>query len=210
MFYQHKSGKQSFINLSICLVKHLQSLGLNDYFSDWLGVAVDRFLVISRPMDKKPTRTRAYITVAIIWVYAGFFAGMPLVGIGKYVPEGYLTSCSFDYLSNDVWTRVFIFIFFIGAWLYPLSVISFCYAAIIRAVYHVRLNVITADGASTATPEVTKRNRTDTSADTNTTTRRTSNQLFRLHFHFYFNVFVYLAGVFIQRTEFPVNCVSSK
>lgn len=153
-------------------IEHVTDLSKN-FPGRLIGVAVDRFLVISRPMDKKPTRTRAYITVALIWVYAALFAGMPLVGIGKYVPEGYLTSCSFDYLSNDVWTKVFIFIFFVGAWLYPLGVISFCYVAIIWAVYHVRLNVITADGASIATPsEVSKRKRTDISVDTNTTTRR--------------------------------------
>ena len=39
----------------------------------WLVVAVDRFLVISRPMDKKPTRTRACITIVLIWFYAALF-----------------------------------------------------------------------------------------------------------------------------------------
>lgn len=66
---------------------------------------------------------------------------MPFLGAGKYVPEGYLTSCSFDYLSNDLGTRVFILIFFIAAWVCPLAAIIFCYAAIIRAVYYVRQNV---------------------------------------------------------------------
>lgn len=108
--------------------------------------AVDRFLVLSRPLDidKKPTRSRAYAAVVLIWIYSALFAGMPFVGIGKYVPEGYLTSCSFDYLTDDVRTKVFIFVYFVGAWLYPLAMILFCYVAIIRAVYQIRLNV-TAD-----------------------------------------------------------------
>ena len=104
------------------------------------AVAIDRYLVISRPLDlaKKPTRTHAFVTVLLIWIYSAVFASMPLLGFGKYVPEGYLTSCSFDYLSDDVGTRIFILVFFIAAWLVPLSVIAYCYTAIISAVHSVR------------------------------------------------------------------------
>lgn len=107
------------------------------------AVAIDRYLVISRPLDiaKKPTRSWAYATIGLIWFYSATFASLPLLGIGKYVPEGYLTSCSFDYLSEDTGTRIFILVFFIAAWVCPLAAIAFCYAAIIRAVYHVRQNV---------------------------------------------------------------------
>ena len=111
------------------------------------AVAIDRYLVISRPLDlaKKPTRTHAYITVLLIWIYSAVFASMPLLGFGKYVPEGYLTSCSFDYLSDDVGTRIFILVFFIAAWLVPLSVIAYCYTAIISAVHSVRHNLMIQD-----------------------------------------------------------------
>lgn len=107
------------------------------------AIAIDRYLVISRPLDlaKKPTRSWAYATVGVIWLYSGVFAALPLFGAGKYVPEGYLTSCSFDYLSDDMGTRIFILIFFIAAWVCPLAVIAYCYTAIIRAVYYVRQNV---------------------------------------------------------------------
>jgi r-opsin len=107
------------------------------------AIAIDRYLVIGRPLDlaKKPTRTWACVTIAIIWFYSATFASLPFLGAGKYVPEGYLTSCSFDYLSEDIGTRVFILIFFVAAWVCPLATIAFCYAAIIRAVYRVRQNV---------------------------------------------------------------------
>ncbi len=107
------------------------------------AIAIDRYLVISRPLDlaKKPTRTWAYATISITWLYSATFASLPFLGAGKYVPEGYLTSCSFDYLSEDTGTRVFIFIFFVAAWVCPLTTITFCYAAIVRAVYRVRQNV---------------------------------------------------------------------
>lgn len=107
------------------------------------AVAIDRYLVISRPLDlaKKPTRSWAYVTIGLIWMYSATFAALPLFGAGKYVPEGYLTSCSFDYLSEDIQTRIFILVFFIAAWVCPLAVIAYCYAAIVQAVYYVRQNV---------------------------------------------------------------------
>lgn len=92
--------------------------------------------MISRPfqVDKKPTRVWAYIIVVSIWIYSTVFSSLPLFGIGKYVPEGYLTSCSFDYLSTDWNTRVFILSFFVAAWVIPLSIIVSCYTAIVRYV----------------------------------------------------------------------------
>ena len=50
------------------------------------------------------------------------------------MPEGYLTGCSFNYLSDDFTTKIFILAFFIGAWVVPLSIIVYSYTSIIRAV----------------------------------------------------------------------------
>lgn len=101
--------------------------------------------MIGRPLklDKKPTRCWAYVTVLLTWLYSSVLAGLPLLGVGKYVPEGYLTSCSFDYLSQDWETRTFILSFFVAAWVCPLSFSTFAYSAIIRAVIYVRKNVVT-------------------------------------------------------------------
>jgi len=78
----------------------------------------------------------------LTWFYSAFFASLPLFGLGKYVPEGYLTSCSIDYLSEDWTNRIFILAFFIGAWVVPLCIIIYSYSAIIRAVIHVRKNLV--------------------------------------------------------------------
>jgi hypothetical protein len=64
-----------------------------------------------------------------------------LFGIGKYVPEGYLTSCSFDYLSNNVKTRSFILAFFLAAWLFPFCIITTCYTAIVWYVRKARIEL---------------------------------------------------------------------
>jgi len=73
------------------------------------------------------------------------FASLPLFGVGKYAPEGYLTGCSFDYLSSDLTTKIFVLVFFIAAWMVPLSIIIYSYSSIMRTVAHVRRDVAQAD-----------------------------------------------------------------
>lgn len=75
---------------------------------------------------------RPLLMLAFVWLYSFAFALMPALNIGfsKYSPEGFLTTCSFDYLDDRVSARVFTFCFFIGAWLIPLTIIVYCYSQI--------------------------------------------------------------------------------
>lgn len=102
------------------------------------AIALDRYYAIVRPLDslRKITRLRARIAVLFSWFYGCIFASLPLTGLGfnRYVPEGYLTSCSFDYLTSDTKSRIFIFTFFIAAWVIPFSIITYCYCGIFREV----------------------------------------------------------------------------
>lgn len=74
--------------------------------------------------------------VLIVWCYSLTFSIVPALNIGfsKYVPEGYLTSCSFDYLDKTIKARIFMFVFFIFAWLIPFTIITYCYVYILKAV----------------------------------------------------------------------------
>nr|BAQ54908.1 opsin, rhodopsin-7 like [Ischnura asiatica] len=100
------------------------------------AIALDRYFVVLYPLEplKVPTRARARVCVLLAWAYGAIFSSMPLFGLNRYVPEGYLTSCSFDYLTDDEVSRTFIVVFFVAAWVIPFALISFCYAAICRAV----------------------------------------------------------------------------
>ncbi|KAG8302622.1 hypothetical protein J6590_028534 [Homalodisca vitripennis] len=102
------------------------------------AIALDRYYVIVYPLDplRRTTRQRARVCVLLVWCYGGIFASLPLTGRGlsRYVPEGYLTSCSFDYLDQTFSNRIFILIFFIAAWVVPFSIITFCYTRIYREV----------------------------------------------------------------------------
>lgn len=102
------------------------------------AISIDRYHVVVYPLDplRSTTRLRSRLMVAFVWVYSFTFAVVPALDIGfsKYVPEGYLTSCSFDYLDRTTKARIFMFIFFIFAWLVPFTLITYCYFYILKVV----------------------------------------------------------------------------
>lgn len=102
------------------------------------AISIDRYHVVVYPLDplRSTTRLRARIMVVIVWLYSLFFSIIPLLDIGfsKYVPEGFLTSCSFDYLDKTMKARIFMFIFFLFAWAVPFTIITYCYVYILQVV----------------------------------------------------------------------------
>lgn len=100
------------------------------------AISFDRYYVIKFPLNMRFTKFRAKICVIITWIYGVVFSAIPLlnIGLGSYVPEGYLTSCSYDYLTDNYNARLFIFVFFIAAWLIPFVLIFYCYTAIMSVV----------------------------------------------------------------------------
>lgn len=103
------------------------------------AISLDRYFVIIYPLNPSKLgskKWRPLTMLAFVWLYSFMFAIMPVLNIGlsKYTPEGFLTSCSFDYLDDRVSARIFMFIFFFGAWVIPLSIIIYCYAQIMKEV----------------------------------------------------------------------------
>lgn len=103
------------------------------------AISLDRYFVIIYPLNPNilgSKKWRPIIMVTFVWLYSFAFALMPALDIGfsKYTPEGFLTSCSFDYLDDRLIARVFMFTFFVGAWLIPLTIIVYCYAQIMKEV----------------------------------------------------------------------------
>lgn len=116
------------------------------------AIAVDRYLVIGHPLkvEYRTNCRRNFITSGMTWIYALIFSSLPLIdaSVGGYVPEGYLTSCSFNYLSKTSGARLFVFIFFLAAWLVPFVIIFSCYTAIIVAVNSSRKDTASYDNSS--------------------------------------------------------------
>ncbi|KAL3313904.1 Melanopsin [Cichlidogyrus casuarinus] len=82
------------------------------------------------------------LKIAFIWTWSGFWTSLPFFGIGKYMAEGFLTSCTYDYLDDSLGSYIFNYGMLIFAFLIPLLVMIFCYSAIVRHVVinYARLN----------------------------------------------------------------------
>lgn len=99
-------------------------------------MSIERHACVARPLDpsSRMTRSRALCMVGFIWTYSSIFSFMPIFGLNEYVPEGFLTSCSFNYLSDELRDRVFIMSFFVAAWCVPMIIVCRCYIGIVISV----------------------------------------------------------------------------
>ena len=109
------------------------------------AMAYQRYRKITSPFNWEThiNLKNSLITVSSCWLYGLLFAIFPLVyQAAPYTPEGYLTSCSFDYLSSDTYNRIYIIVFGIAAYVLPLSLIIFFYVRIVQEVHKGHQNVI--------------------------------------------------------------------
>nr|BAG80976.1 opsin [Triops granarius] len=99
-------------------------------------IAFDRYNLIVKGMSgPKMTSKRATILIAFCWAYAIGWSLPPFFGWGRYIPEGILDSCSFDYLTRDSSTKSFGLCLFFFDYVTPLSIIVFAYFHIVRAIF---------------------------------------------------------------------------
>lgn len=106
------------------------------------AIAFDRQRIVANPLKpiSNVSGSHARRAVICIWIYSLIFASIPLAEtkLGSYVPEGYLTSCSFDYLSDTLDAKLFILAFFAAAWIIPFIVIMGSYTRILVIVKKAR------------------------------------------------------------------------
>ncbi|XP_063828202.1 opsin-2 [Ostrinia nubilalis] len=99
-------------------------------------IAYDRHSTITRPLDGRLSKGKALLMIAVVWIYATPWALLPLFKIwGRYVPEGYLTSCTFDYLTNTFDTKLFVACIFACSYVLPMSLIIYFYSGIVKQVF---------------------------------------------------------------------------
>ncbi|XP_061693727.1 melanopsin-A isoform X2 [Syngnathoides biaculeatus] len=99
-------------------------------------IAVDRYFVITRPLTSIGvlSRKRALVVLAAAWTYSLGWSLPPFFGWSAYVPEGLLTSCTWDYVTFTPWVRAYTMLLLLFVFLVPLLVIVCCYVSIFRAV----------------------------------------------------------------------------
>ncbi|XP_046439853.1 compound eye opsin BCRH2-like [Daphnia pulex] len=99
-------------------------------------IAYDRYNVIVKGMaGTKMTSKRAATLIACCWIYATGWSITPYFGFGRYIPEGILDSCSFDYLTRDEQTKAFVLCLFIFLYCIPLTFITCCYYFIVKTIF---------------------------------------------------------------------------
>lgn len=73
--------------------------------------------------------------IVLIWTYTIPWGLMPVMGVwGRFVPEGFLTSCSFDYLTDTNETRIFVATIFTFSYAIPMMLIIYYYSQIVSHV----------------------------------------------------------------------------
>jgi len=99
-------------------------------------ISADRFNIICNGFSgPKLTKGKAASMCLVAWIVSIGVAICPLFGWGGYGPEGILTSCSFDYLSQDISTITYNLFMIIFDYFLPLMIIVGSYAMIVKAIW---------------------------------------------------------------------------
>ncbi|XP_059470042.1 opsin, ultraviolet-sensitive-like [Neocloeon triangulifer] len=102
-----------------------------------LCIAYDRYRNISNPMDGQMSKKKAFFFILLTWAYATPWTLMPFFEYwGRFVPEGYLTTCSFDFLTETIDNKLFVFFIFTFSYVFPMSFIIFFYSQIVSQVFN--------------------------------------------------------------------------
>uniref|UniRef100_A0A3B5PUP4 Opsin 4 n=1 Tax=Xiphophorus maculatus TaxID=8083 RepID=A0A3B5PUP4_XIPMA len=99
-------------------------------------IAIDRYFVITRPLTSIGvlSRKRALLILLAVWAYSLGWSLPPFFGWSAYVPEGLLTSCTWDYMTFTPSVRAYTMLLFIFVFFLPLFIIIYCYVFIFRAI----------------------------------------------------------------------------
>ncbi|MPC37709.1 Ocellar opsin [Portunus trituberculatus] len=96
------------------------------------AISLERYRVVRlsiTPSMSSKSQTR--VVVWVVWMTSGVMATIPLLGWNRYVPEGVLSGCTVDYLSERWLDRSFVFLLLLVAWTAPMAAVLFSYMYII-------------------------------------------------------------------------------
>ncbi|XP_044752860.1 rhodopsin [Coccinella septempunctata] len=98
-------------------------------------IALDRYNVIVKGLSAKPlTKKTAMLRILLIWAMAGVWTAAPMFGWNRYVPEGNMTACGTDYLTQSWLSKSYILVYSFFVYFLPLFTIIYSYWFIVQAV----------------------------------------------------------------------------
>ncbi|XP_050161498.1 melanopsin [Myiozetetes cayanensis] len=99
-------------------------------------IALDRYFVITKPLASVgvTSKKKALIILVGVWLYSLAWSLPPFFGWSAYVPEGLLTSCSWDYMTFTPSVRAYTMLLFCFVFVIPLIAIIYSYVFIFEAI----------------------------------------------------------------------------
>ncbi|XP_055611119.1 opsin-1-like [Uranotaenia lowii] len=98
-------------------------------------IAFDRYNVIVKGLSAKPmSNNGALLRILGVWVATLAWTLAPFFGWNRYVPEGNMSACGTDYLTDTFQSRSYILVYSIFVYFAPLLLIIYSYIFIIKAV----------------------------------------------------------------------------
>lgn len=100
-----------------------------------LMITFDRYNVIVKGVSAEPLSSKgAMLRVIFVWVLSVTWTILPFFGWNRYVPEGNMTACGTDYLNQEFFSKLYLYIY--GFWVYylPLFMTIYWYSFIISSV----------------------------------------------------------------------------
>ncbi|XP_065333559.1 opsin, ultraviolet-sensitive-like [Cloeon dipterum] len=102
-----------------------------------LCIGYDRYKNISSPLDGQMSKKKAFFFILLTWAWATPWTLMPLFEYwGRFVAEGFLTTCSFDFLTNTMDIKLFVFFIFTFSYAIPMFMTMFFYSQIVSQVFN--------------------------------------------------------------------------
>ncbi|TGZ73942.1 hypothetical protein CRM22_001222 [Opisthorchis felineus] len=93
-------------------------------------IAIERYYGALRTTPYMITKKRALWIIPFIWIWSATWPSLPYFGIGRWVLEGFQTSCTFDYISRDTPNLVFTTCLFVLGFLLPVTATLLAYSAV--------------------------------------------------------------------------------
>ncbi|KAM4052188.1 melanopsin-B-like [Anomaloglossus baeobatrachus] len=108
-----------------------------------LAIAVDRYLVITKPLQsiQWSSKKRTMQVIVLVWLYSLMWSMAPLLGWSSYVPEGLMISCTWDYVTSTTANKSYTMMLCCCVFFIPLIVILNCYLLMFLAIRSTSRNV---------------------------------------------------------------------
>jgi r-opsin len=96
-------------------------------------ISMDRYNVIVKGIAAQPmTYKRAAVYILFVDLSSTLWCVFPFMGWSRYVPEGNMTVCGTDSMSEDWWSRSYVIVYAVWCYFLPFLVIIFCYFFIVK------------------------------------------------------------------------------